>query len=216
LIIQSKTGIIALIIKDNFKKSCMKNKVLNIVGWLIAVAVLVVIIWAIARGGDGDKKRRMNEESSMADEVAGVRAQEMEAFTEGEFTYRFEGIQWFIEADDEPGVSVPVTRLSWMLDNFSRRDNGVMVTFGNPYKLSAIQGMCSEVMNLEYDPALEEGIPLSFVECQSTQGDETVTSEYIVLQEGKNVVVKSRSGVDLAQDTPFVLLTSKDLTQIVE
>lgn len=32
----------------------------------------------------------------------------------------------------------------------------------------------------------------------------------------KNIVVKNRSGQELKKKTPFVTLTSKDMTQIVE
>jgi hypothetical protein len=195
----------------------MNKKVFNIVGWVLAVAVIAVVIWAIAHDKDGGKKKRQQDESiEEVVEAEGVRAGEMQAFSEGEFTYRFEGIAWTIEAEDEARVSIPVTSLAWTFENFSRRDNGIFVKFNKPFKLGSVQGICSEVVMLDYDTNSESGIPLSFVQCAHVQNEETWMSEYGVFQEGKNIVVKNRSGQELKKKTPFVTLTSKDMTQIVE
>lgn len=148
----------------------MNKKVFNIVGWVLAVAVIAVVIWAIAHDKDGGKKKRQQDESiEEVVEAEGVRAGEMQAFSEGEFTYRFEGIAWTIEAEDEARVSIPVTSLAWTFENFSRRDNGIFVKFNKPFKLGSVQGICSEVVMLDYDTNSESGIPLSFVQCAHVQ-----------------------------------------------
>ena len=109
-----------------------------------------------------DGKENKKTDNSEITEGEGVALIAMTPVTseDGEFTYKFDRISWQFEAEDEEGVSVPVTRVNLALDNFSRRD-GFPVAFGNPYKLGVYEGVCEEVENLNYDSNSIIGDPLA-------------------------------------------------------
>lgn len=192
----------------------MKNK-----GWItIAVGVLLMIIIIMLIVLITRKKHHNLLIENLPEEVDGLTTMSMEPFTEGDFTYRFEGIDWMIESQDEVGARMPLTHLAWTLDTFSRRDGGVPVTLRRPFDLGTVAAQnCIEIEHLSYDTTMETGIPLSFLQCAGeTEEGLPFPIDYVVFQEGKNVVVKTRARITPTSEVGFETIMSRDLTQLVE
>lgn len=174
----------------------------------IVVVVIVAIVLGITLGGNGEKKAK--KEAAVEETTTGNQTKPMEAVIDGEFTYRFEGIDWQFETADEEGVGIPITRVNMMFENFTRRDGAPYVSFGNPYKFGIYEGLCSEVEALDFDTEVEAGIPLGFVECVWQEEG----TQIALFQEGNIIVAKSRQ--IQSEDGLFKRVSSIDLTTVVQ
>lgn len=209
--------------------SMPKGKGAKITSIVVGILIVVAIILGITLGGgdstseEGDvmtreekrAERRAEREEEVAMEakeemVAQFGTQAMEPIVDGEYTYRFDGVDWIFEANDEEGVGVPITRVNMMFKNFTRYEGALPVAFGNPYKFGIYEGVCSEVDGIAYDQSVETGIPLGFVECVSANA----TTNIFLFQEGSDVVVKMHKSTDEVAELTTV--TSIDLTTVVQ
>lgn len=183
------------------------------VGFIIFAVVALVLVLIFATGNNTEEEIPLETEH---EEVAGeVMSQRMRSFTEGEFTYSFRDIEWVIEAEDEAGVGVPLTRLAWTLDQFSRRASGVLVTLFNPFDLGLVRGVCEQSTSLVFNYDERMGRPLSFASCV-VPGEDTVIDYAAFQQEDAFVVIKRREYQGDPLEAELTQITSIDLREIVQ
>ncbi len=175
-----------------------------VIGLVIIAAIVLAIVLP------KDKNNKDEEKPNDRDNGSETKTGAMEPVTVGEFTYKFEGINWIFENAEEENVGVPLTRVNFMFENFSRRE-GIFATFAKPYKLGAYQGECSEVTSLDYDKDAVTGTPLSFARCEWQEN----ATEIGLFQDGQNVVAKSRTTTD-GETSAFTDLYSIDLATVVQ
>lgn len=177
------------------------NAVMSLLGLAAVVGVIFLIVY-LAGSMKFEKEETVEEDASSVVPVA-----VMEPVMDGEYQYAFEAIEWqFVEDGSH-------TRVNFMFNNFSRKE-GAYITFGNPYKLGLYPGACTESDSLEYDHAIETGIPLGFVSC--VQGESI--QDIALFQIGEEVKAKVRSRVtgEESQEVPFSGIYTINLTEIVE
>lgn len=188
------------------KGNTQKLTIAGIVG-LIILAIILIIVFT------SNKQGEEIVESENIEEVDEVFAQPMQPFEEGEFFYSFQDIQWVIESEDEAGVGVPLTRLAWTLDEFSRRANGTLVTLFNPFDLGLIRGACEVSESTAGEVAESMGRPLSFVEC--VVPGELNRIEYGAFQQDNARIAILRREFNEDDHGEFVEVTAKYLNEIV-
>ncbi|MCD8495052.1 MAG: hypothetical protein LRY41_00150 [Candidatus Pacebacteria bacterium] len=190
-----------------------KTHTLIVAGVLLVILVIILIIVFSKSSGNTPEFIDLDQEQELVDGFEGIPTRPMQVFTEGEFTYSFDGIKWIVEADDEPGVGIPLTRLAWTLDNFSRRRDGIPVTLRNPFRLGTIIGNCEERNRLTYNARRESGIPLAYMQCSVPSRGEII--DYAIFQENHTLVVKMRTQSLGDSPRPFEKVSSFNLTQLV-
>lgn len=182
------------------------------VGFIILAIIALVLIIVFATGNKGTEEIVEDTTSEMNE---GVLTQRMRSFTEGEFTYTFRDIEWVMESEDEAGVGVPLTRLGWTLEEFSRRSSGTLVTLFNPFDLGLVRGICEEVPTLDFDYSEDMGRPLSYLACFVPGEDARI--EYAAFQRNNvDIVIMRREYNDERDAGAFTEITSKNLTEIVQ
>ncbi|MFT5280832.1 MAG: hypothetical protein ACI9AR_000268 [Flavobacteriaceae bacterium] len=106
---------------------------------------------------------------------------EMQVIEKGTFVYRFSGIEWFTEVQTESISKVPETEVSFKFDEFSRRKEGTLVTFGKPYKLGLYAGDCAS------DNTIDTNVHEIFLGGVSCVQDD-IHSSIALYQEGEEVI----------------------------
>lgn len=201
--------------------SSAPRKTHNVLWYALSGLILIAIILVLIFVPEGDKKAERKEKKSADQQQEEVASQEetsgttfMQPITEGDFIYQFSGINWMFESEDVAGERTPVTQVNWMFEDFSRRQEKVIVTFGEPYKMGLVQGECSEVEALEYDADAEEGLALAYASCDLVA--QTGTTEFAIFQEDADVVTKRRTYSDAEDKGSFVEISRVDMTEVVE
>lgn len=135
---------------------------------------------------------------------------QMEPYRTGEYLYKFEDITWNFDSQDEEGVGVPVTAVSFEFVNFSRHE-GSYVNFGRPYKVGTYTGACQEVRALSYEG--EYGSPIAFARCEGAQE----VTEFAIFQNENILAVSSRTVATgtSSSETPFQEVYELDMTTMV-
>lgn len=122
-----------------------------------------------------------------------------------EFLYQFNGIEWFLTAEENGSTAV-----AFKFSEFSRRE-GSIVAFGNPYSLGQFAGDCNEVSELSVSG---NDTPLAFVTCRT---DANNGVDIVIFQDAANparVYVAERS-VEDRKAGAFADFFELDITTIV-
>ena len=126
----------------------------------------------------------------------------MTPVSEGDFTYQFQGVEWFLTPQDND-----TTALAFKFSEFSRRA-GSIVAFGNPYRLGQFEGSCTEVDTMNMT-ASENDRPLSFVRCIASEGTPTEVALFQDASAPERIYAAQRT------DGEFVDFFELDITTIV-
>jgi hypothetical protein len=191
---------------------------------LIFIAVVVILVVVLPT--DKQQERRAERRAENAEQKITEASEEitpkgdpvatsfMQPYTDDEFTYTFEGIDWIFTSEDEVGVGIPATLVEWTFKNFSRREGRSFVTFGNPFTMGVVQGHCAEVESLNFERSDNAGIPLAYTSCSADATD--LITEFVIFQESKDIIVKRRSYSSADGVGDFEVISTQDITTLAQ
>lgn len=118
-----------------------KQHIFSIIGLVIIVIIVLAIVLPGKSVRDADDQGAFVEE-----ELSQITAPQ--AVEDGEFVYRFDGIDWDFNLIEAGSARVPETKVGFYLENFTRRESGVPATFGRPFGIGFYKGECVELPSI--------------------------------------------------------------------
>ena len=176
-----------------------KNHIFGVIG----VIVIAVIVLALVLPG-----KEKNETTPMDLQTFDA----PQAYTgAGEFVYSFDGIAWELEEIEAGSARVPETKVGFFFDNFSRRENGVPVSFGSPYHLGFYKGDCVALETLPENDLLDsiEGNLIAGLACLWED-----QASMVIIAQNANIV--TAYDVKALDSKTLNTVRSIDITTIVE
>lgn len=146
-------------------------------GGVVAVIVIVILIAIFADGTShqdrfaGESKRERRNKKDQIEQVVDQSdltvVRKMTPFSEGEFTYSFDGIEWVLRPSGT-GERVAGTYVGFSFKNFTRREGGMPVQFARPFAVGNFRGDCvgvDEITRTEGEKL--DGTPIALLRCSN-------------------------------------------------